>query len=284
MSGMDDLLAVAILYRRLGFRAALTAVDPTTIQCACGAAADAGTCGVAGFERFEGMSDPGDESILFAIVMPCGHRGLLWCAYGPTADETEEAVIKSLPTPNPPNPGLGHQAALHAADEEGGDPPCWAHLLDDAPDLRDTDLADLLRDLADGVIICDPEGRIVFWNDAATRIFGWEASEAVGASLDLIIPERLRDRHWRGYRTVMATGTTSYADRLLEVPALHRDAHTISIAFTVSLVRHEDGTPKAIAAVVRDDTARWQERRALRSEVARLHEAGPRAAGPSDSH
>lgn len=278
---MDDLLDVATRYRRLGFRATLTAVDPTTIRCACGAAADAETCDVAGFERFEGMSDPGDESILFAIIMPCGHRGLLWCAYGPTADETEEAVIKSLPTPNP---GLGNNAPSHDTDEEGGDPPCWAHLLDDAPDLRDTDLADLVRNLADGVIICDPEGRIVLWNDAATRIFGWEATEAVGASLDLIIPERLRDRHWRGYRTVMATGTTSYADRLLEVPALHRDAHTISIAFTVSLVRHEDGTPKAIAAVVRDDTARWQERRALRSELARLRGASPRPAGPSDSH
>lgn len=152
----------------------------------------------------------------------------------------------------------------------GGDPPCWAHLFDDEPSVDDADLARLVRDLADAVIICDPAGIIVFWNTAATRIFGWSTEEAIGASLDLIIPQRFRARHWRGYRSVMATGETSYGDRLLEVPALHHDGHTISIAFTVSLLRHADGAPKAIAAVVRDDTQRWRERRDLHRELDQL--------------
>jgi hypothetical protein len=89
--------------------------------------------------------------------------------------------------------------------------------------------------------------------------------------LDLIIPERLRDRHWRGYRRVMETGHTDYGTRLLEVPALHRDGHTISVAFTVTLLTsHGIVRPQGIAAVLRDDTARWQERRRIRERLAML--------------
>jgi hypothetical protein len=73
----------------------------------------------------------------------------------------------------------------------------------------------------------------------------------------------------------MATGQTSYDDRLLEVPALHRDGHTLSIAFTVSLVRaSDDGPVLAIAALIRDDTERWQERRRLVEELDKLRATG----------
>lgn len=156
------------------------------------------------------------------------------------------------------------------APDEGGEAPCFAHLLDEPPQHTDQTLAELLRHLADAVVISDADGTITFWNDAATRLFGWPAHEALGRSLDLIIPERLRDRHWTGYRQTMATGHTNYGDRLLEVPALHRDGRTLSIAFTVSLMHDPDGTPTAIAAVLRDDTERWQERRQLRAEIAAL--------------
>ena len=132
-------------------------------------------------------------------------------------------------------------------------------------------LADLVRGMADAVVIADADGTITFWNDAATRLFGWPAAEAIGESLDLIIPERLRDRHWTGYRSVMESGHTSYGDRLLEVPALHRDGRSLSIAFTVSLLRHAGSdVPYAIAAVLRDDTERWQERRRLRAQLAEV--------------
>ncbi|MGZ4708113.1 MAG: PAS domain S-box protein [Acidimicrobiales bacterium] len=142
--------------------------------------------------------------------------------------------------------------------------------------VDDAALARLVRDLADAVVICDPDGTIRFWNTAATHVFGWTADEATGASLDLIIPERLRDRHWAGYQRVMATGRTDYGGRLLEVPALHRDGHTISIAFTVSLLRRSpENAVTAIAAVIRDDTERRQERQRLR------HEAHDRPTGTS---
>lgn len=101
----------------------------------------------------------------------------------------------------------------------------------------DASLARLVRDLADAVIVADHAGTIVFWNAAAERIFGWPPDEAAGKSLDLVIPERLRARHWAGYHETMATGHTDYGDRLLEVPALHRDGRTLSIAFTVTLMQ-----------------------------------------------
>jgi PAS domain S-box-containing protein len=162
--------------------------------------------------------------------------------------------------------------------DEGGEAPCFAHLVDHAQ-LTNDDLSDLLRQLADAVVIADSDGVITFWNNAATRIFGWSATEAVGRSLDLIIPERFRERHWAGYRNTMATGHTSYGDRLLEVPALHRDGHTVSIAFTVTLLFAGGTAPRAIAAVVRDDTARWHERRRLRAELAHLRGDTPPASG-----
>jgi hypothetical protein len=83
--------------------------------------------------------------------------------------------------------------------------------------------------------------------------------------MDLIIPERLRGRHWDGYRRVMESGHTDYGGRLLEVPALRRDGRPLSVAFTVSLLTQPGQTqPDGIAAVLRDDTERFQERRRLR--------------------
>jgi PAS domain S-box-containing protein len=137
------------------------------------------------------------------------------------------------------------------------------------PALDDRALAQLVRDLADAVVVADPEGIIVFWNAAATRIFGWSARDALGKSLDLIIPERLRARHWDGYRRVMESGHTDYGTRLLEVPAVHRDGHTISIAFTVTLLKRPGARqPYDIVAVMRDDTARRTELKELRDRLA----------------
>jgi PAS domain S-box-containing protein len=161
------------------------------------------------------------------------------------------------------------------SETEGGEAPCLAHLLEDVDGVtHDTALARLAHELADALVLADPEGTIAFWNGAAERVFGWTAAEAIGRNLDLIIPERLRERHWAGYTQVMATGHTEYGSRLLEVPALHRDGRSLSIAFTVTLLLHQGGTrPYAIAALIRDDTERWQERRRLNQRVAELEAA-----------
>ena len=132
------------------------------------------------------------------------------------------------------------------------------------PPLGDVHLAGLIRELADAVVVADTAGTICFWNGAAERVFGWTAEEAVGASLDLIIPERQRTRHWDGYRSVMSTGTTKYGSDLLRVPSLHADGRRRSIAFTVTLLKDAEGAVTGIAAVVRDETERWNQEQELR--------------------
>lgn len=151
-----------------------------------------------------------------------------------------------------------------ATGEEGGDPACWAQLDERPLTLTDANLAAMVRGLADAVVIADRGGTIRLWNAAAERLFGWTASEALGQPLTMIIPDRLRSRHTSGYERVMDTGETSYADRLLQVPALHRDGRRLSIAFTVSLVHDELRTPAGVAAIIRDDTANWDVRQQLR--------------------
>jgi PAS domain S-box-containing protein len=134
----------------------------------------------------------------------------------------------------------------------------------------ETTLASLVHQLADAVIVADPDGTIVYWNAAAERVFGWSAAEALGRTLDLIIPDRQRSAHWDGYAKVMATGQTRYATDLLRVPALHADGTRRSIAFTVSLLADDAGKVSGIAAVVRDETQRWADEQDLRR---RLREA-----------
>ena len=137
--------------------------------------------------------------------------------------------------------------------------------------LPDDFAARLVRDGPDAVIYADAEGRMRFWNAAATRLFGYAEEEALGASLDLIIPERLRARHWQGYGEVMQGRESRYAEgALLAVPALHKDGRQLSVEFTIQPFRDASGAMLGIAAVMRDATARFEEVRALRREVAAL--------------
>lgn len=136
------------------------------------------------------------------------------------------------------------------------------------------DLESWVRAAGDAMIAAGSDGKIILWNPAATRIFGFTAEEALGRSLDLIIPERFRARHWDGYRNVMVTGQTRYGSDILRVPALHKDGRALSIAFTVALLHSSDGKPHAITAIVRDETSRWNEERALRQRLAELEQEG----------
>jgi PAS domain S-box-containing protein len=132
------------------------------------------------------------------------------------------------------------------------------------------DLPSLVQAAGDAIIAADTDGKIRLWNPAAERIFGFTAEDALGHALDLIIPERWRPRHWEGYQRVMRTGQSRYGAEVLRVPALHKDGRALSIAFTVALLQAGDGGIQAIAAIVRDETARWEEERALRRRVTEL--------------
>ena len=106
-------------------------------------------------------------------------------------------------------------------------------------------------------------------------IFGFTAEEAVGQSLDLIIPERFRARHWEGYREVMSTGKTKYQSDVLRVPAAPQTAARCPSPSPSSLLDAPDGGGRLIAAIVRDETARWKEERELRKRLAELEKQSP---------
>lgn len=135
---------------------------------------------------------------------------------------------------------------------------------------QSVDFAQLVARAGDGIVVSDPQGIITVWNHAAERIFGFTEAEALGQSLDLITPERHRQRHWAGYDKTMRTGETRYGADLLRVPALHKDGRPLSIAFTVGLLFDADNKVTGITAVIRDDTQRWNEERQMRRRLAEL--------------
>ncbi len=126
----------------------------------------------------------------------------------------------------------------------------------------------VVRETPEAIVACDPNGIIALWNGGAERVFGYPAAEALGRSLDLIIPEKQRSRHWAGDDKAMATGETTYGDTLLKVPAAHRDGRRLSIEFSVALLRDAQGKVAGIAAVIRDSTERWAAERELRAALA----------------
>jgi PAS domain S-box-containing protein len=129
----------------------------------------------------------------------------------------------------------------------------------------------LVAGMSDAIVYADADGTIRLWNRGATRIFGFAESEALGGSLDIIIPEGLRQRHWLGYRGTMQTGQSRYGDgQILSVPAVRKDGARISVEFTIVPFADNVGQMIGIAAIMRDATARFEELRALRRELAAI--------------
>jgi len=120
------------------------------------------------------------------------------------------------------------------------------------------------------VVFGDREGIIRLWNSGAEAMFGYTAAEAVGQSLDLIVPEKHRPKHWSGYDRVMQTGVTKYGRELLAVPAMTKDGRRISIEFNVALLKDEVGQVSGVAATINDVTARWEREKSLRARMAEL--------------
>jgi PAS domain S-box-containing protein len=138
----------------------------------------------------------------------------------------------------------------------------------------------ILDDSPDAVLVADRGGAVRGWNAAATRLFGFTAAEAMGASLDLIIPERLRGRHWGGWEQVMETGVTRYgAGELLAVPALHKDGRQLSVEFSIELLKDGAGRIEWVVAIFRDVTERFQRDKTLKLRLKEL-EAKAGAANP----
>lgn len=128
----------------------------------------------------------------------------------------------------------------------------------------------IVEEARDAVVYSDREGLIRLWNNGAEHLFGYSKAEALGQSLDLIIPDSLRSRHWEGYHRVMETGTSRYQSDLLAVPAIRKDGSRISVEFTLVPIHDDTGRLEGIAAILRDVTERWNRDKAARQRLAEL--------------
>ncbi|MDD2501683.1 MAG: PAS domain S-box protein [Geobacter sp.] len=120
----------------------------------------------------------------------------------------------------------------------------------------------------DAILVADNEGIIRYWNAGAERILGYTAAEAIGQSLDLFIPEKLRGRHWEGYHRVMASGETKYKTGLLSSPGIRKDGTQVSLEFSMVLLKNEQGIMQGCASIMRDVTERWLKVKELKQRLA----------------
>ena len=128
----------------------------------------------------------------------------------------------------------------------------------------------IVMEARDAIVVADREGIIRLWNKGAEMVFGFSPAEALGQSLHIIIPEKLRLRHDQGYRQVMESGRSKYAQELLAVPAVKRDGSRISVEFTLTLFRDPKGLILGAAAIIRDVSVRWEKDRAMKRRLAEL--------------
>lgn len=130
----------------------------------------------------------------------------------------------------------------------------------------------IVKNNSDAILFADHEGLIRLWNEGAEAMFGYSAAEAEGKSLDLIIPENLRGRHWEGYHKVMASGVTRYGTELLAAPGIKKDGTRLSLEFSMVIVKGEEGAVLGTGAIIRDITVRFQKEKALKERLKALEE------------
>jgi PAS domain S-box-containing protein len=136
--------------------------------------------------------------------------------------------------------------------------------------FEDTLAKAVLSTRSDAIVASDEKGAITFWNSGAERIFGFAPEEALGQSLDIIIPEQLRERHWVGYREVMGGRKSRYGEGdILAVPAIRKDGSRISVEFTIAPMYDAGGKMTGMASILRDVTKRFEELRALKKMLAK---------------
>ena len=128
----------------------------------------------------------------------------------------------------------------------------------------------IVEDAPIAILYADRDGVIRFWNSGAEEMFGFKADEMVGKSMDPIIPENLRKRHWDGWDKTMATGITKYGRDVLAVPAMRKDGSRISIEFHILLFRTPAGEIAGAVAMMQDVTKRWQQQKELRARLSAL--------------
>jgi PAS domain S-box-containing protein len=131
---------------------------------------------------------------------------------------------------------------------------------------------DLLNSMPEAVIFADAQGIIRLWNPGAESLFGFGAGEALGQSLDLIIPENLRKAHWDGYGKAISRGATVHCGQSRITRALHKSGTTLYVDMSFAVVKNQSGDTTGSMAVARDAMQRYQEEKQLRKQLAVLTE------------
>jgi PAS domain S-box-containing protein len=185
-------------------------------------------------------------------------------------------VVRATPQDRGDGDGDGEQGGLVVSELTSGRADLGAASGNTASDAATSEGIDpslaqaIVRETGEAVVVADREGTILVWNGGAERVFGHSSAEAVGANLDLIIPTKLRQRHWEGFQRTLGTGITRYADTMLSVPATHRDGHRVSVEFSVALLHDAAGDISGILAIMRDVTERRNADQALHARLAAL--------------
>ena len=110
---------------------------------------------------------------------------------------------------------------------------------------------DILDQAPDGMIFADPGGIIRLWNQGAQNIFGYTSAEVLGKSLDIIIPERFRSAHWKGFYKAMETAHTIHAGRILRTRSVHKDGNKLYVDLTFGIVKDATGATQGSVAIAR---------------------------------
>jgi PAS domain S-box-containing protein len=120
----------------------------------------------------------------------------------------------------------------------------------------------VIEQAADAIIFADIHGVIRIWNAAALVLFGFSASEAIGQSLDLIVPEHLRKAHWAGFRRAIESGVMRLGGHATFTRALHKSGKRLYVDLSFAIVRGPAGKIVGSVAVARDATLRHDEEKA----------------------
>ena len=128
----------------------------------------------------------------------------------------------------------------------------------------------LVRQAPDAIVFADTGGVIRFWNAASTRIFGFTEEQAIGESLDLIIPERFREAHWKGFDRALQDRITKYAGQALATRSVRSDGVQIYVELSFAIVLGDDGKVLGAVSHARDITERFEQDRANRKRLQEL--------------
>ena len=118
----------------------------------------------------------------------------------------------------------------------------------------------LVQQSPDATIFSDKQGDIRVWNAAAERMFGFSAEQALGQNLDLIIPERLRRMHWRGFDAAIAAGVTKHSGKPMPTKALRADGSEFYTEMGFALIFNDQGEVVGTVAQARDITERYEKK------------------------